>query len=63
MQYSPGDWACHLDAHRATFAGVALPYTQPWRPVSGFAIAALVLGIMGRAAGRDLRHKAPLRVC
>jgi hypothetical protein len=26
---------------------VTLPYTQPQRPVSGFAIATLVLGIMG----------------
>ena len=33
--------------HRATVAGVTLPYTQPQRPVSGFAIATLVLGIMG----------------
>ena len=26
---------------------MTLPYTQPQRPVSGFAIATLVLGIMG----------------
>ena len=33
--------------HRATVADVTLPYTQPQRPVSRFAIATLVLGIMG----------------
>ena len=33
--------------HRATVAGATLPHTQPQRPVSGFAIATLVLGIMG----------------
>jgi hypothetical protein len=32
--------------HRATVAGVTLPHTQPQRPVSGFAIATLVLGIV-----------------
>ena len=33
--------------HRATVAGVTLPYTQPQRPVSGFTIATQVLGVMG----------------
>lgn len=32
--------------HRATVAGVTLPHTQPQRPVSGFAIATLVMGIV-----------------
>lgn len=32
--------------HRATVAGVTLPHTQPQRPVSGSAIATLVMGIV-----------------
>jgi hypothetical protein len=37
---------------------VTLPYTQPQRPVSGFAIATLVLGIMAIVLpGRDLRDR------
>jgi hypothetical protein len=36
-----------LHTPRYGFAGVTLPYTQPQRPVSGFAIATLGLGIMG----------------